>query len=155
MSRRLPTQRDWQALFRAAKAKAGVNGGQVRISLGKGEPKIEVLEEEPPLSAYDRRLMERQAAKAAARNHPDRRERVYFIRAQTLGLIKIGVAGDLDKRLAGLQCGSPDKLEVIGTIVGENKLERELHKRFAHLRQHGEWFSPGEDLLAYIREQAE
>ena len=29
---------------------------------------------------------------------------------------------------------------------------KEFHKRFAHLRQHGEWFTPAPELLEFIKE---
>lgn len=82
---------------------------------------------------------------------------IYFVRAQTLGLIKIGIASCHRSRLRSLQVGSPDQLAVIGCIVSSSaeKLECELHSRFRHLRQHGEWFAPGDELLAYIAEHGQ
>ena len=32
------------------------------------------------------------------------------------------------------------------------KAEKLLHERFGHLRMSGEWFQPGNDLLAYLEE---
>jgi hypothetical protein len=81
--------------------------------------------------------------------------KVYFIRGEQTGLIKIGVANNPSQRLANLQTGSPDRLELLGCTPGSSWGELRLHTRFAHLRQHGEWFTPGEDLLAYIREHAQ
>lgn len=81
---------------------------------------------------------------------------VYFVRAITLGLIKIGVANHALIRVVSLQTHSPDKLEIMGVVMCDNYgfLERLLHGRFEHLRSHGEWFRPGDDLLTYIEENA-
>lgn len=80
---------------------------------------------------------------------------IYFIRGETTGLIKIGFARNPARRLTNLQIGSPDRLALLGTILGMMEDEFALHERFAHLRKHGEWFEPGDDLLAFIREHAE
>lgn len=85
---------------------------------------------------------------------PDKRS-VYFIQAGDDGLIKIGVAGNAYQRLAGLQTSSPVPLRLVAAISGVGQVrEVELHKRFAHLRAHGEWFHPTPELLAYIAEVA-
>lgn len=77
---------------------------------------------------------------------------IYFLQATTLGLIKIGVADNAAKRARDLALASPDALRVLGVMICHNhgRLEADVHARFAHLRKHGEWFSPGEDLLDYI-----
>lgn len=75
---------------------------------------------------------------------------VYFIRATTLGLIKIGVAADVPSRLATLQNMSPDKLEVVARESGGIRREKELHALFANSKAHGEWFFPTDDLISYI-----
>ncbi len=81
---------------------------------------------------------------------------VYFVRAKTVGLIKIGIATLPNRRLNALQVGSPDRLEIVGLIRAKNHadLERELHSRFSRLRVHGEWFSPGPALLKFIDKHA-
>lgn len=81
---------------------------------------------------------------------------VYFVRATTLRLIKIGRARDMGQRLSGLQVGSPDKLELMGIIrpADPEQLEADLHRRFDRHRTHGEWFSPAPALEAYIAEHA-
>lgn len=73
----------------------------------------------------------------------------YFIQGRTTGLIKIGKTDNLCERLATLQIGSPDMLYVVKTLSGN--VEKPYHKRFAHLRQHGEWFSPAPELLEFIK----
>lgn len=79
---------------------------------------------------------------------------VYFVEAQEAKLIKIGIANDPAQRLITLQAASVDKLVIIGVIDGDQEVERNLHARFSHLRQHGEWFRPGDDLMDYILENA-
>lgn len=90
-------------------------------------------------------------AEPTKQEKPDDGRTVYFVRAAT-GDVKIGVAGDIKKRLASLQATSPIPLALMGVIFGVGKrAEAELHERFAHLRRHGEWFEPTDDLLEYIR----
>ena len=81
---------------------------------------------------------------------------VYFVQAQRLELVKIGIASNMSARLAALQCGSPDRLVVLGVEPHETPalLESELHTRFRKERQHGEWFNPSPALLSYVRENA-
>lgn len=86
---------------------------------------------------------------------PAERE-VYFIRAKTLGRIKIGVAVCARQRIAQIAKISPDELELIGVVNCKQSgaLERRLHSRFASLRVHGEWFNPGPELMDYIAANA-
>lgn len=73
---------------------------------------------------------------------------VYFIRAANSGLIKIGRAKDPQRRLAALRTGSADVLTVLKIVATDDarQLERDLHRRFAPWRQHGEWFAPNPGL---------
>jgi hypothetical protein len=64
--------------------------------------------------------------------------------------IKIGFAVDPKRRVAHLQGGSPDRLELLATIPGSPRLERQLHHRFKGLRHSGEWFRQGPNLLEFI-----
>jgi hypothetical protein len=77
---------------------------------------------------------------------------VYFIEAPGSGLIKIGVADDVASRFRALQLQCADTLTLVGSLVCRERgaLERRLHKQFAHLRSHGEWFRPGPDLVDFI-----
>lgn len=76
---------------------------------------------------------------------------VYFISAPMSGLIKIGVAGNPQSRLRELSTMSPEPLHLIGTTTGGQPCERALHRRFEHLRSHGEWFREAPELLDFIR----
>jgi hypothetical protein len=77
---------------------------------------------------------------------------VYFIRAGIVGLIKIGFSEIYpDSRLAAHQVSSPVELERFAYVYSSLTHEQRLHLRFAHLRERGEWFRPGDDLLEFIR----
>ena len=67
---------------------------------------------------------------------------VYIIRDETQHLIKIGVAKNPQKRLAQLQTGSPNKLEIVKTIPSNQpfKLEKEMHNENASKHYRGEWY---------------
>lgn len=77
---------------------------------------------------------------------------IYFIQADGVGHVKIGFTANDDAavRLATLQVGSPVPLKLLGTIPGTLGDEKNLHRRFASARVHGEWFRPIPELLALI-----
>lgn len=76
------------------------------------------------------------------------RAAVYFIRGADM--VKIGktTADSLRQRLSMLQTGSPVKLTVIRLIDGGMQAEAWLHRRFAGLRAHGEWFKYSDEMLS-------
>lgn len=80
---------------------------------------------------------------------------VYFIQSQDGGSIKIGRVNTLSgikPRLQSLQLSSPVGLRILGIISnGGPTEERTLHRRFSHLSQHGEWFNPGPELIAFVQ----
>lgn len=82
---------------------------------------------------------------------------VYFIQSVNGGLIKIGVATDVHARLKSIQATCPDRLRVLGLIrcLDHGKTEKILHKKFAALLSHGEWFRPDDALVGWISSQAE
>ena len=75
-----------------------------------------------------------------------RPEYVYLVRAGAFH--KIGIAANVQKRMAGIQGGNPHTVELIGSwLHGDPRsIEQRLHWRFANKRVHGEWFSldPGD-----------
>ena len=76
---------------------------------------------------------------------------VYFIQAEIGGPIKIGQAVDVRRRLADVQNYSPFPLVVLAVVPNSGETaERELHKRFSAVRDHGEWFAPTAEILEYI-----
>lgn len=76
---------------------------------------------------------------------------VYFIQQGESGSVKIGYSKNPAQRLATLQTGHSEPLHMRAMAPGSMAQERALHDRFSHLRVSGEWFRPGEDLIAYMR----
>ena len=59
------------------------------------------------------------------------------------GLYKIGVANDVESRLAQLQTGSPYELEITRCFEFKNSeiAERAIHQAYSLYRVRGEWFN--------------
>lgn len=68
-------------------------------------------------------------------------EVVYVIGTPTSSVVKIGRTTRLAKRLADIQRMSPVPLAVLWSHPGGHELETCLHRQFAGLRSHGEWFT--------------
>lgn len=71
---------------------------------------------------------------------------VYFVRAGNRGAIKIGMADNVEKRVAELQCGNASKLNIISVIKCDSReqafdTERRIHKFFKRQCIRGEWFA--------------
>jgi T5orf172 domain len=75
---------------------------------------------------------------------------VYFIQAIDGGRIKVGTTRQLKARLWSLSKEVGTKLRVLAVVKGHYPEEKSIHDRFAHLRAFGEWFEPGDDLMAFI-----
>ncbi len=77
---------------------------------------------------------------------------IYFAQADGIGHIKIGFTDGEDAlgRIDTLQTGSPVPIRLLGTIPGSMEDEKNLHRRFAGARVHGEWFQPIAELLGLI-----
>ena len=103
-------------------------------------------------SSVDHEIVTAYLSGAGGDPEPSAKPVVYFVQAETSQLIKIGWSARLANRIAALRTGSPERLTVLKTIPGDCQLESEIHQRFRHLRHHGEWFKPGDDLLAFIGE---
>ncbi len=84
---------------------------------------------------------------------PKEVESVYFIEYQ--GLIKIGRSSHIRDRMLVLRREVGGELTLLGRIPTKDIKEVTVHKRFAHLRQHGEWFTDCEEIRNYIAEHAE
>ncbi|MFF6781415.1 GIY-YIG nuclease family protein [Streptomyces sp. NPDC012510] len=91
------------------------------------------------------------AAKAPRPTH------AYVIKSSNSRLVKIGYAVKPEQRARELQTGSPGKLTVAWSIPGHERLERELHRRFADYRKNGEWFdlTPLGDAVTVVREEVD
>ena len=79
---------------------------------------------------------------------------LYAIEAPTSGLVKIGSSEDPHHRFKTIQAMSPEMLEArIVSPVDGRELEKSFHKRFAHLRHHGEWFRQEPELTVALFEE--
>lgn|SRR5574343_839653 len=80
---------------------------------------------------------------------------IYFIQANGNGPIKIGYTdNDIKERLLALQTSSPYKLKVLAVMQGSMDAEQMLHELFSKYRLEGEWFSPNEVLIDFIKTNA-
>lgn len=81
---------------------------------------------------------------------PNRKSgKIYFIKSR--GLVKIGyTAGKVENRLQKLQIGSGERLTLLGTVEGDQVIERQLHWRFKKQHSHGEWFFLQGALRTYV-----
>ena len=67
-------------------------------------------------------------------------DRIYLIRAKNGGPFKVGVAKNINTRLAQLQCGNPQELELVCSVEGSYAEEKYIHKELDAGRLSGEWF---------------
>jgi hypothetical protein len=65
---------------------------------------------------------------------------IYLIQAGDDGPVKIGFAYDVSSRIRTIQNNHYEPLKLIACYEGEPRDERELHKKFNHLRVIKEWF---------------
>ena len=87
--------------------------------------------------------------------HPEWRKpqsvgHVYFIEAPSAGVVKIGYASAPSERIKSIQGMSPIPLRMVATMPGAIADERNLHKKFSHLRSHGEWFHFTSEIADFI-----
>lgn len=80
---------------------------------------------------------------------------VYFMQAENGGPIKIGRAKDPERRLRGMQVGSPVRLVLRRKIWTHPSTETWLHHRFASDRLHGEWYRPTETIATIADAKAD
>jgi hypothetical protein len=66
---------------------------------------------------------------------------VYAIYCPNKNEVKIGYATDPLKRLASLQTGTTDRLDIITTFSGGLEKEKQLHDTLKNYRVSGEWFT--------------
>jgi hypothetical protein len=83
--------------------------------------------------------------------------KVYFIGAENRigAIVKIGVAYEPKKRLSALQTASHERLRIMATIIGDERLEGKLHRRYHAARVNGEWFRITPALRQLIKRNAE
>jgi hypothetical protein len=69
-------------------------------------------------------------------------EGVYLIRGRNSGLVKIGWSKNVYSRLATMQVGSSEELELIEVLEVGRTMEQTIHESNSDLRVRGEWFKP-------------
>lgn len=67
-------------------------------------------------------------------------EHVYLIGPADSSVAKIGRSTEVKNRLRSLQNSSPARLVLLWSTPGGKALENALHRHFAAIRMHGEWF---------------
>jgi hypothetical protein len=76
---------------------------------------------------------------------------IYFLQAEPGGPIKIGHAVDPSRRRRQLEKHYGRALHALAVIEGDREREREIHRRFAHLRIGiTEQFQPAPELVRFI-----
>lgn len=76
---------------------------------------------------------------------------VYFVCAVNMGMVKIGQSRRLAHRIREMQVGSPDKLVLGAAMKSVSGIEGVMHRQFADIRSHGEWFHVDEGLVSMMR----
>jgi hypothetical protein len=89
---------------------------------------------------------------------PPAKERgyVYFMQAQESLRVKIGYARDPTARLQMVRTHCPEPVGLTGAIPHPNPswLEADIHKHFAALRLHGEWFESSPEMVEWVERHA-
>lgn len=78
--------------------------------------------------------------------------KVYLIRNEDNGLVKIGWSGNPELRFKRLHTLTGANLTFLWSLQGGKTVERHLHNNFAAKRKQGEWFDLDETDIAYINE---
>lgn len=83
---------------------------------------------------------------------PVNQKLVYLLRSEN-GLYKIGIASDVQKRVAKLTSSIPYKIEIIHSFSAPSAFicEKNLHEKYKELRVKGEWFRLGKKEVEEIR----
>lgn len=140
--RNLHTYRDAKGEFRCYVRRSGADSIPIEGKIGS--PKF--------MAAYRAALKSPKVKKTKRTSRAPRAEPgAYFIKCGTF--IKIGYATNVSQRLAELQTGAPERLEILLTMPGPQKLERSLHSKFHPLRSQGEWFRAEEPILTFIGQE--
>lgn len=78
-------------------------------------------------------------------------DHLYFVRAADgVGPVKIGRSASPQKRLNGINTGSPHRLVIAAIAEGWGDYERRFHAMFSGARMHREWFAPTPEMDATI-----
>lgn len=75
---------------------------------------------------------------------------IYFIRNESLNLVKIGTTDNVERRFRELRAQSCQRLTLVGACPGGRDEERAWHERFRACRTHGEWLIYGRPLATEV-----
>lgn len=75
----------------------------------------------------------------------------YFITTRRWEFVKIGKTCNIKQRIRELQFSCPDRLYCVCILEGDR--EHALHKKFADLRSHGEWFIALGPIKTFVLQQ--
>ena len=76
--------------------------------------------------------------------------RVYFVEAGDSGKVKIGTSMCVKNRLSQLQGASPERMSLLLSIEGGQRVESEIHKLYKAERIRREWFSKSGALAQFL-----
>lgn len=79
---------------------------------------------------------------------------LYLMQAGEDGPVKIGRANDPIRRVAELQPGCAQRINLRAVLPERGSDERGVHKAFRHFRMHGEWFTPATAIFEWFGVQA-
>ncbi len=77
---------------------------------------------------------------------------IYFVTCEGDFPIKIGMSSNVVERMRDIRTALPFEPILLASFQGTSRDERDIHKRFDHLKLRGEWFRRDDDLLAYIEQ---
>ena len=77
---------------------------------------------------------------------------VYFAYSPMCNMVKIGCTVNLKNRFKSIQSNCPDpNLELLFFFKGDDKVEKNIQKKFDEFRSHGEWFHYSKEIENYIQ----
>ena len=83
---------------------------------------------------------------------------LYIVRSGEY-FIKIGIAGDVDKRIKALQIGNPELLQLWAAFKSTRsfvkELEEYMHEELESWKVHGEWFELEDEPIEILRDIVE
>jgi len=75
---------------------------------------------------------------------------IYFIQCGKNGPIKIGQSENPVQRMATLQIGNHEKLEMLWQYSGDRYSEQFIHEKFSEHHIRGEWYHPHPEVLLFV-----
>lgn len=75
---------------------------------------------------------------------------LYFAEATTPPLIKIGITSHPEDRFNDLASGALQDLTIRAVLLGDRRVEQQVHAHFDHIRSHREWFHKTEEIDRFV-----